>query len=88
MQILKTDGTKCPEGYDDFLLACHIHRKCSIEISRNSVNVKFGIKVLRLVKSLIGWDVIATGQASECHFTFARGNFVCKIPVSTLGLVD
>ena len=40
--------------------------------TRNSVNVKLGIKVIKLAKSLIGWEVNVSGRVSECHLTFAR----------------
>ena len=55
----------------DYLLACITRCKCSMEITRNSVKVKFGIKIIKfqLVESLIGWDVTVTGQGSECHLT-------------------
>ena len=33
---------------------------------------KLGIKVMKLVESLIGWEV-TVGQGSECHLTFVRG---------------
>ena len=33
-----------------FLLACHIHCKCFIESNHNLLNVKLGIKVIKLVK--------------------------------------
>ena len=31
--------------------------------------------VMKLVKSLIGWEVTLTGRGSEYHETFARGIF-------------
>ena len=37
-----------------------------------SVKVKLGIKVMKLVGSLIGREV-TVGQGSECHLTFVRG---------------
>ena len=40
--------------------------------THNSVKVKLGIKVMKLVESLIGWEV-TLGQGSECHSTFVRG---------------
>ena len=43
-----------------------------METTRNSVKVKVGIKVMKLVESLIGW-VVTVGQGSECHLTFVRG---------------
>ena len=43
-----------------------------METTRNSVKVKVGIKVMKLVDSLIGWEV-TVGQGSECHLTFVRG---------------
>ena len=46
--------------------------KCSMETTRSSVKVKVGIKVMKLVESLIGWEV-TVGQASECHSTLVRG---------------
>ena len=56
------------------LLASHIRCICSMETTHNSVKVKFGIKVMKLVESLIGREVIVhVGQGSECHLTFVRG---------------
>ena len=40
--------------------------------THNSVKVKLGIKVMKLVESLIGREV-TVGQGSECHLTFVRG---------------
>ena len=54
------------------LLACHTRCKCSLETTHNSVKVKVGIKVMKLVESLIGLEV-TVGQGSECHLTFERG---------------
>ena len=34
--------------------------------------VKLGIKVMKVVESLIGWEVTVV-QGSECHLTFVRG---------------
>ena len=42
-----------------------------METTRNAVKVKVGIKVMKLVESLIGW-VVTFGQGSECHLTFVR----------------
>ena len=53
------------------LFACHSHCKRSMETTRNSRQAR-GIKVMKLVESLIGWDVIVTGQGSEFHLTFVR----------------
>ena len=50
---------------DRLLLACHSCCKCSIEITRTSVKVKLDIKVMKLVKSLIGWEVTVTSEGSE-----------------------
>ena len=55
------------------MLACHTRCKCSMETTRNSVKVKLGIRVMKLVESLIGWEVTLTGQGSEWHLTFVRG---------------
>ena len=44
----------------------------SMETTHNSVKVKLGIKVMKLVESLIGWEV-TDGKGSECHLTFVRG---------------
>ena len=52
------------------LLASHTRCKCSMETTHNSVKV--GIKIMKLVESLIGWEV-TVGQGSECHLTFVRG---------------
>ena len=46
------------------LLACHTCCKYSMETNHNSVKVKVGIKVMKLV---------AVDQGSECHLTFVRG---------------
>ena len=54
------------------LLASHTPCKSSIETNHNMVKVKLGIKVMKLVESLIGWEV-TVGQGSECHLTFVRG---------------
>ena len=54
------------------MLACHTRCKCSMETTHNSVKVKLGIKVIKLVDSLIGWEV-TVGQGPECHLTFVRG---------------
>ena len=53
-------GSRCLEGS---LLACHTRCKCSMETTH---------KVIKLVESLIGWEVIV-GQGSECHLKFMRG---------------
>ena len=54
------------------LLASHTCCKCSMETTHNSVKVNLGIKVMKLVESLIGREV-TVGQGSECHLTFVRG---------------
>ena len=54
------------------LLASHTRCKCSMETIHNSMKVKLGIKVMKLVESLIGWEV-TVGQGLECHLTFVRG---------------
>ena len=37
-------------------LTCNTHCKCFAETTRNSIKVKLGVKVMKLVKSLIGMD--------------------------------
>ena len=54
------------------LPACHTRCQCSIENTRNPVKVKLGIKVMKLVEILIGWEVTVIGQGSECHLTFVK----------------
>ena len=54
------------------LLASHTRCKCSMETTHKSVKVKLGIKVMKLVESLIGREV-TVGQGSEYHLTFVRG---------------
>ena len=54
------------------LLASHTRCIFSMETTHNLVNVKLGIKVMKLVESLIGREV-TVGQGSECHLTFVRG---------------
>ena len=63
----KGDGTRCQKGKRS-LLACHTRFKFSMETTHNSEKVKRGIKVMKLVESLIGWTV-AIGQGLECHLT-------------------
>ena len=53
------------------LPACNTRCKCSMETTQNWVKVKLGIKVMKLVESLIGWEV-TVGLGSECHLTFVR----------------
>ena len=55
------------------LLACLTRCKRSMETTRDSVKVKFGIMIMKLMESLISGDVTLTGQGSECHLTFVRG---------------
>ena len=55
------------------LLACHTRCKRFMVTTRNSMKVMFGIKVMKLMESLIGGDVTVTGQGSECHLTFVGG---------------
>ena len=53
MQIpKKRDRIRCPEG-KRLLLACHTRCKRSVETIRNSAKVNLGIKVMKLVESLI-----------------------------------
>ena len=54
------------------LLACPTRCKCSLETTHNSVEVKFGIKVMKLVEILISWEVTVC-QGSKCHLTVVRG---------------
>ena len=54
------------------LLACHTRCKYSMDTTRNSVKDKLGIMVMKLVESLLGWEVPVTGQGSEFHLTFVR----------------
>ena len=53
------------------LLARNTRCKCSMETTHNSVKFKLGIKVMKSLESLIGWEV-TVGQGSECHLTFVR----------------
>ena len=55
------------------LLACHTLCKCSMGTICYLVKVKLGIKVMKLMKSLIGMEVSVAGRGSECHLTFVRG---------------
>ena len=54
------------------LLACHTRCKCPMETTHNSMKVKLGIKVMKLVESLIVGEA-TVGQGSECHLTFVKG---------------
>ena len=78
----KRDGTST--------CACRTRWKCSIETTRTSVKVKLGIKVMKLAKSQIGWEVTVTGRGSECHLLSREGDFILlnKIPVSTIKLSE
>ena len=49
------------------LLSCHANYKYPIETTRNLVKVNLGIKFMKLVNSLVGWEVTVTGRWSECH---------------------
>ena len=56
-----------------------------------SVKSKFSIKVITLVQSLIGWEVIVTGRASYCHLIFLTGKYFIlynKISVSFIELPE
>ena len=53
------------------LLASHTRCKCSMQTTHNSVKVKLGIKVMKLVERPIGWEV-TDSQGSECHLTLVR----------------
>ena len=55
-----------------YLLACHTRCKCSMETTKNSMKVKIAINVMKLVESLISWEV-TVGQGSEYHLTFVKG---------------
>ena len=55
------------------LVLCHIRCKCSMETTRNMVEVKLGIKFMQLVEKLIGLEVTVTDRGSECHLTFVMG---------------
>ena len=54
------------------LLAYHTRCQYSMETTRDSVKVKVAIRVMKLVESLIGWEV-TVGQGSECHLTSVTG---------------
>ena len=70
-QVQKWDGTTYPEG-KSLLLTCHTCCKCSIENTRNSMKVKLGIKVINLMKSLVGMKVTVGDAGSEFHLTFVK----------------
>ena len=50
-----------------------------METTRYSVKVKLSIRVMKLVESLIGFEVSVTGQGSKCHLTLVRGK-IEKVP--------
>ena len=54
------------------LLASHTRCKCSMETTHNSVKVKLGIKAVKWMESLIGWEV-TVGHRSEYHVAFVIG---------------
>ena len=74
-QIRSNWSQQLEQNQERSLLASHTRCKCSMETTRNSVKVKPGIKVMKLVESLISWEFTVTGQGSECHLTFVRGRF-------------
>ena len=50
------------------------------------MEVKLGVKVMKLVDSLIGREV-TVGQGSECHLTFVRGilhTYTCNYKVGKI----
>ena len=53
------------------LLACHTRCKCSMETTHDSVKIKVGIKVMKFVKSLTGWEV-TVGQGSNVSFNIRK----------------
>ena len=53
-----------------FLLASHTRCKCSMETTHNSVKAKLGIKVMKLVESLIGWEVTVGQQRQGVRMSF------------------
>ena len=62
-QVPKGAEPGVPKGKRS-LLTCHTHCKCSLETTHNSVKVNLGIKVIKLVKGMIGGEV-TVGQGSE-----------------------
>ena len=74
MQVQK-DETRCPEGKVSPAGMPHRY-KCSIMFPRNNskfCNCKTRIKVMILVKRLIGLEITVTSRISECNLTFAKG---------------
>ena len=58
------EGSRCKGKRS--LLACHTHCECCLETTYNSVKVKLGIKVMKLVESLIDWEVtVGNGHKSK-----------------------
>ena len=68
----KRETEPCVRKDKRSLLACNTRCKCSIESTHNSVKAKLGIKVIKLVESLIGWKV-TVGQVLECNLAVVRG---------------
>ena len=63
------------------LLACHTRCECSMDTTHNSVKVKLGFKVMKLVESSIGWKG-TVGQGLECHLEFMKGDFILlSVPI-------
>ena len=81
------EGYAFPTGMPHPMLIFHGHhsqcRKGEVVISTDLLSFEhpsvllfcFGMKVIELVKSLIGWDVTVTGRAAEYRYqlTFVRG---------------
>ena len=63
------------------LLACHTRCKRFIETTRNSVKVKFGIKVMKLMERLLGGGVtVATWSRIRISFNIrGRETSYCRI---------
>ena len=54
-----------------------------METTSNSVKLKLGIKVMKLVEILIVWEGTVTGRGSECHLTFLKGRLHIKTKYPT-----
>ena len=72
MQVLNWTGLDLRSKHP--LSICHTHRKCSLEMSRQSVKRSSSVIRSRLgLKSDQELVVISYGHATECHLTFVRG---------------
>ena len=95
LQVRKTDlnNMSIPKGMEPgiqkgehSLLACRTRCKCTMNTTRNTIKVKFGIKVMKLVKSLIGMEVTVAGRGPERNLSLVRGSLHILLPQTRMSM--